>query len=250
MGKLRSRSGCLTCRARKVRCDGLEQSDRTSCNRCCRLRLQCISSNKLSLSQPKRDAMIAIAARSQDITQAGFSRIRSAESCDFCRSRRQKCSGEDPCARCLKSNRPCGYSTSSNPGGQSAPQSPDVAIKMSQLQLAKRSYSSDTSSPDKEHLFDSFVHDVAQSVERDSLSELRQHHFVITTAENGAVGSKDVKDTLGKRGRKPKNTSLVQDHGNTFAHNTWSDQIERGLDSLVIPFDAPPRDQRLIRWCK
>ena len=54
--------------------------------------------------------MSQTAARRRDINQAGFARLRSSASCNYCRSRRQKCSGERPtCARCRESNRECVY---------------------------------------------------------------------------------------------------------------------------------------------
>lgn len=107
----RSRSGCLTCRARKVRCDRNEFDAPTiSCGRCARLGVQCVSSNNASLSLQERELLEGGPTRRNGLNQAGFTRLRAAASCRHCRSRRQKCSGGRPsCTRCLQSNRVCIY---------------------------------------------------------------------------------------------------------------------------------------------
>ena len=121
----RSRSGCLTCRARKLRCDknedGDDDDDNEPCGRCARLGMQCITSNNASLSQQERAQLRGDAVRRRDLNQAGFVRLRSAASCQHCRSRRQKCSGDRPtCARCLQSNRICVYDRGIDRGARDA----------------------------------------------------------------------------------------------------------------------------------
>lgn len=105
----RSKTGCMTCRARKVRCD-LQHGSSDSCGRCARLKLECVRSENESLPQEARMAMSMTANRRRDLNQAGLHRIRTGSSCRFCRSRRQKCSGGKPsCARCVKVGRECTY---------------------------------------------------------------------------------------------------------------------------------------------
>ncbi|TPX16867.1 uncharacterized protein E0L32_003429 [Thyridium curvatum] len=107
----RSRAGCLTCRARKLRCDrNGPDATGSSCGRCARLGVKCVSSNNASLSQKERRQLQGDAARRHDLNQAGFTRLRTAASCRYCRSRRQKCSGDRPaCARCQQSKQECIY---------------------------------------------------------------------------------------------------------------------------------------------
>ena len=110
----RSKTGCLTCRARKVRCDLRAQSSNSrsspSCGRCVRLGLQCVRSDNGLLPREAREALSRTADARPNLTQAGLSRIRTPSSCVSCRSRRQKCTGDRPaCARCAKARRECVY---------------------------------------------------------------------------------------------------------------------------------------------
>ncbi|KAL4789849.1 fungal-specific transcription factor domain-containing protein [Aspergillus venezuelensis] len=88
--KKRSRTGCKTCRARKVKCDERPNG----CLNCERLQLECSGYGR-STSQPY-----------------GSPRRppRTYRSCIDCRSRRVKCSGGQPtCSRCREKNIQCRY---------------------------------------------------------------------------------------------------------------------------------------------
>lgn len=74
----RSRSGCWTCRNKKVKCD----EERPLCNRCRRLRLQCDYSPQLRLSDRRRLELI----RAQDCEYANHSGAESAVSDQRCQS--------------------------------------------------------------------------------------------------------------------------------------------------------------------
>ena len=95
----RVRTGCLTCRARKIKCD----DSGPFCNNCKRLGDDCIrSSNKNnSGSNPAFTPL--------EVIQAGLKRKRIAQSCTQCRNAKRKCSGGLPCERCVKLNFTCDF---------------------------------------------------------------------------------------------------------------------------------------------
>ncbi|KAL3470370.1 fungal-specific transcription factor domain-containing protein [Aspergillus californicus] len=94
--KKRSRSGCNTCRARKVKCD--ERAN--GCSNCERLRLQCSGYGQAST----RHFNVSNRAR------------RTYRSCAECRSVRVKCSGERPgCSRCRETHLQCHYGDNAEP---------------------------------------------------------------------------------------------------------------------------------------
>lgn len=85
------RLSCKPCRARKVKCDRVEPS----CAPCTRLGLPCSYGNGLDpiLTTDVRDP--------SDMTQAGTKRRRTRRACVTCRLMKSKCTGGDPCERCL-----------------------------------------------------------------------------------------------------------------------------------------------------
>jgi hypothetical protein len=109
-GGARSRAGCLTCRARKLKCRGYSGASGT-CTSCARLGIDCVPSNGTSLSQGEREKLLQDAARDgSNITQAGLARLRTAASCRPCKVRRRKCSGDRPtCSQCKQRNQDCVY---------------------------------------------------------------------------------------------------------------------------------------------
>jgi hypothetical protein len=109
-GSARSRAGCLTCRARKLKCRGYSGASGT-CTSCARLGIDCVPSNGTSLSQGEREKLLQEAARDgSNITQAGLARLRTAASCRPCKVRRRKCSGDRPaCSQCKQRNQDCVY---------------------------------------------------------------------------------------------------------------------------------------------
>ncbi|KAL4868974.1 hypothetical protein BDV12DRAFT_208853 [Aspergillus spectabilis] len=92
----RSRSGCNTCRARKVKCDERPNG----CGNCERLQLECSGYGRAAIRQidsPQRTR-------------------RAYRSCTGCRMRRRKCSGERPaCSRCQEKDIPCRYGDNIEP---------------------------------------------------------------------------------------------------------------------------------------
>ncbi|PTU22327.1 hypothetical protein P175DRAFT_0452587, partial [Aspergillus ochraceoroseus IBT 24754] len=93
----RSRSGCNTCRARKVKCD--ERPD--GCANCERLQLPCLGYNGHPTSR-----------HSDPRTRAR----RTYKSCPECRLARAKCSGERPsCSRCQEKHLQCRYGENTEP---------------------------------------------------------------------------------------------------------------------------------------
>ncbi|KAL2825126.1 fungal-specific transcription factor domain-containing protein [Aspergillus pseudoustus] len=95
----RSRSGCNTCRARKVKCDERPNG----CSNCDRLQLDC-SGYGQSISRPASSRPRA---------------TRTFRSCTECRVGRTKCSGERPvCARCRDRGTDCRYADGSAPAWQ------------------------------------------------------------------------------------------------------------------------------------
>jgi len=81
----RQRSGCLTCRARKVRCDSKEGV----CERCRRLNLECARLNGSSPSAKARVEMSLTAKSVPGLNQAEFKRIRVTSSCLNCRHKKK-----------------------------------------------------------------------------------------------------------------------------------------------------------------
>ena len=103
----RSKSGCQTCRARKVRCD-----ERPGvCFNCERLGLPCaVSTSSSEHNEPH-------ARKSSDgILTSGVKRKRTFRSCAGCRASKTRCSGDRPvCYRCQEKSMQCNYEDSSEP---------------------------------------------------------------------------------------------------------------------------------------
>ena len=99
----RSKSGCATCRARKVRCD-----ERTPvCRNCERLALPCTNGT---------DQIQTPARQSGATAAAGFKRKRTFRSCIGCRSSKTRCSGDKPvCVRCRERSLQCDYEDDAEP---------------------------------------------------------------------------------------------------------------------------------------
>ncbi|KAI1291373.1 hypothetical protein F5Y03DRAFT_376850 [Xylaria venustula] len=98
----RSRNGCMTCRARKIKCDETPEN----CLNCERIHAVCpgygnIQINRRELSQLQSQS-------SDDLTEAGIKRSRSLVSCEGCRRAKTKCVRDgQACTRCLQKNVPC-----------------------------------------------------------------------------------------------------------------------------------------------
>ncbi|KAH9226577.1 hypothetical protein K456DRAFT_42840 [Colletotrichum gloeosporioides 23] len=89
--KLRSKTTCYQCRARKVRCQGWPNG----CTACKRLGYRC-SFEATSLTS--------------DPTPTQLERRRGERACSECRAQKIKCSGESPtCAGCRRRGRDCEY---------------------------------------------------------------------------------------------------------------------------------------------
>ncbi|KAI5361261.1 hypothetical protein Slin15195_G123740 [Septoria linicola] len=109
----RSRLGCETCRARKVRCD--ERPGR--CFNCERLGLICASAGKINgetgspvLSSPQQADTNGVNSG------AGLKRKRTYRSCSDCRASKTRCSGHKPiCVRCREKSLTCRYEDESEP---------------------------------------------------------------------------------------------------------------------------------------
>ena len=99
----RSKSGCQTCRARKVRCD-----ERTGvCLNCERLGLPCAPSTEQNPTPPRRPEVAST---------SGFKRKRTFRSCAGCRASKTRCSGDKPiCVRCRERDLSCDYEDDSEP---------------------------------------------------------------------------------------------------------------------------------------
>ncbi|RYP21992.1 hypothetical protein DL765_001898 [Monosporascus sp. GIB2] len=94
---------CITCRARKVRCDGR----RDVCQNCERLGFTCSFQDK---SSPHPDT--------DSITSFSLPRRRVRLACINCHSRKARCSGETPkCARCQAQGIDCVYRPTKRSGG-------------------------------------------------------------------------------------------------------------------------------------
>lgn len=107
----RTRTGCLTCRARKIKCD--ESS--VVCNNCSRGNLECVRSSNQSLPQLARSELAIGAQNSKQLTQAGLQRRRIKRSCATCKVVKKRCGGERPqCVRCLGKGLGCFYEDEPN----------------------------------------------------------------------------------------------------------------------------------------
>ncbi|CZR58866.1 uncharacterized protein PAC_08758 [Phialocephala subalpina] len=101
----RSRSGCITCRARKVKCD----ESPGACLNCGRLGVQCAGYSSGPLSKSIRSQLSAKRA-DPGLTEAGLERKRLRASCQPCRSSKTRCSGDHPaCTRCQDKDFKCHY---------------------------------------------------------------------------------------------------------------------------------------------
>ena len=106
MSRKRARTGCLTCRARKIKCD----ESASICNNCSRVDLECARSTNESLPQSVRFELANRAQNSPKLTQAGLERRRIKRSCVTCKLAKKRCGGERPqCARCLGKSLNCIY---------------------------------------------------------------------------------------------------------------------------------------------
>ncbi|KAI9284766.1 fungal-specific transcription factor domain-containing protein [Umbelopsis sp. AD052] len=98
--KRRSKSGCLTCRARRVKCD----TRSGVCGNCSRLHEVCRRGNG-----PVQTVELTAETMST-LTKAGTVRRRTIRSCLECRNQKRKCSGGRPaCNRCAYNNLQCTY---------------------------------------------------------------------------------------------------------------------------------------------
>ncbi len=103
----RTRTGCLTCRARKIKCD----ESAFICDNCSRSGLECLRSGNESLPQSTRSQLAVSAENSHyQLTQAGIARRRIKRSCVACKLVKKRCSGERPqCERCSGRGQTCVY---------------------------------------------------------------------------------------------------------------------------------------------
>lgn len=99
----RSKSGCQTCRARKVRCD-----ERAGvCLNCERLGLPCAPSTDQQPTPPRAAEAVAT---------SGLKRKRTFRSCAGCRASKTRCSGDKPiCVRCRERDLSCDYEDDAEP---------------------------------------------------------------------------------------------------------------------------------------
>ncbi|KAH8900621.1 hypothetical protein GQ53DRAFT_675392, partial [Thozetella sp. PMI_491] len=96
-------AGCITCRQRKVRCDGRPEL----CLRCEKLGLQCIQEGSPLLPPGPSDAN-----SNSDLTQAGHKRLRIPIACESCRKKKLKCDAQRPaCSSCVRKQTQCLYVT-------------------------------------------------------------------------------------------------------------------------------------------
>jgi hypothetical protein len=127
----RTRTGCQTCRKRRVKCD--ERQD--SCTNCERLELKCpgygnLSSPRRPIDSVERPGCPYSSSSASDITQAGIRRRRIRQSCNPCRAAKLKCNGQLPCQRCTIRRSTCRYTESAvwpgseNSGGRHASPTP------------------------------------------------------------------------------------------------------------------------------
>ncbi|RPB05635.1 hypothetical protein L873DRAFT_524812 [Choiromyces venosus 120613-1] len=98
--KKRSRSGCIVCKVRKVKCDERPGA----CSNCQKLDIDCPGYSPLNSSEAPEETVSAIFAR------AGRKRRRMVGSCVDCRASKSKCSSDRPtCERCVKRGITCEY---------------------------------------------------------------------------------------------------------------------------------------------
>ncbi|KAI1372100.1 hypothetical protein F4677DRAFT_274543 [Hypoxylon crocopeplum] len=103
----RSRNGCLTCRARKIKCD----ESPNGCVNCERIDVACPGYGSGQMKRHERNLLQS--KNSSAITEAGIKRSRILRSCNGCRRAKTKCSGEGPtCLRCHHKNLPCVFEVS------------------------------------------------------------------------------------------------------------------------------------------
>lgn len=129
----RTRRGCLTCRARKIKCD----ETLVVCNNCLRAKLECARSRNESLPQSARSELAMSAQQSQHLTQAGLRRRRIKRSCLSCKLVKKRCGGQRPrCVRCLARSQECLYEDVSSPvSAQPAITSPADAILLDKARV-------------------------------------------------------------------------------------------------------------------
>lgn len=105
----RSRAGCETCRARKVRCD----ERHPICYNCDRLGLPCTPPGNT------KDPSLAASPQAETngaYTGTGLKRKRTYRSCAECRTSKTRCSGHKPtCVRCGEKKLACTYEDDSEP---------------------------------------------------------------------------------------------------------------------------------------
>lgn len=112
----RSQTGCLTCRARRVKCD----SNVGVCGNCERLHEICRRGEN-SGNVPLAGTMDQSPETLTTLTKAGIKRRRTLISCLSCRTLKRKCSGERPiCGRCHVKNLNCSYNDSSKNSSSSS----------------------------------------------------------------------------------------------------------------------------------
>ncbi|OPB36105.1 hypothetical protein A0O28_0108790 [Trichoderma guizhouense] len=102
--------GCITCRQRKVKCDGRPGL----CRRCEKLGIQCLSTGP-PLSPQGTDSV----ARASNFTQAGHKRLRIPVACETCRKKKLKCDAQKPaCSFCVRKQSQCLYVTAGRRWGE------------------------------------------------------------------------------------------------------------------------------------
>ncbi|CZR64015.1 uncharacterized protein PAC_13912 [Phialocephala subalpina] len=94
-------AGCLTCRQRKVKCDGRQDL----CQRCEKLGLSC------NWTGSPRNVEETAASSNPELTQAGYKRIRISTACETCRKKKLKCDALHPCTFCVRRKLDCQYVT-------------------------------------------------------------------------------------------------------------------------------------------
>jgi hypothetical protein len=132
--KRRSKLGCLTCRARRVKCD----TSFGVCGNCSRLHEVCRRG-----TGPART--VELTAETLSIfTKAGTIRRRALRSCIECRNQKRKCSGDRPaCNRCLHRELKCEYdsisdrSSSSTNGSNSPLRGPSPSNSPARIQQSR-----------------------------------------------------------------------------------------------------------------
>lgn len=142
----RSRSGCLTCRARKVKCD----SNYGVCGNCRRLQEICRrgtqSGDSLSPTLDHTPETLLT------FTKAGMKRRRTLTSCQNCRLLKRKCSGERPaCHRCQEKKLVCIFDDNLKAASPQSPHldSPNLPSEDVQLPVMKFLQNRTTQLPDK-----------------------------------------------------------------------------------------------------